>query len=36
MTRPLPDQVVVITGASSAIGRETARLMARQGARARR
>lgn len=33
MTRPLPDQVVVITGASSGIGRETALTMARQGAR---
>jgi short-subunit dehydrogenase len=33
MTRPLADQVVVITGASSGIGRETALLFAKHGAR---
>lgn len=33
MPRPLADQVVVITGASSGIGRETAQLLARRGAR---
>lgn len=33
MTRPLHEQVVVLTGASSGIGRETAHLLARRGAR---
>jgi NAD(P)-dependent dehydrogenase (short-subunit alcohol dehydrogenase family) len=33
MKRPLPDQVVVILGASSGIGRATARAAARRGAR---
>lgn len=33
MPRPLPDQVWVITGASSGIGRETALTVARSGAR---
>ena len=33
MTRPLIDQVVVVTGASSGIGREAALLLARRGAR---
>jgi short-subunit dehydrogenase len=32
MPRPLPEQVIVITGASSGIGRETARQLARHGA----
>lgn len=32
MPRPLPEQVIIITGASSGIGRETARQLARQGA----
>ncbi|MDK3257362.1 SDR family oxidoreductase [Blastococcus capsensis] len=32
MPRPVPDQVVVITGASSGVGRETALLLAEQGA----
>jgi NAD(P)-dependent dehydrogenase (short-subunit alcohol dehydrogenase family) len=33
MAKPIADQVVVITGASSGIGRETARRFARHGAR---
>src|SRR3954451_351855 len=33
MPRPLPEQVVVLTGAGSGIGRETALLLAREGAR---
>ncbi len=32
MSRPLGQQVVVVTGASSGIGRETAQQLARQGA----
>src|SRR5687768_5327744 len=32
MPRPISQQVVVVTGASSGIGRETARMMARRGA----
>ncbi|HKY03589.1 MAG TPA: SDR family NAD(P)-dependent oxidoreductase, partial [Blastocatellia bacterium] len=33
MTRPLNEQVVVITGASSGIGRVTARMLGERGAR---
>ena len=33
MTRPLAEQVVVVTGASSGIGRLTARRLAARGAR---
>src|SRR5215218_7105924 len=32
MPRPLPEQVIIITGASSGIGRETAQQLARHGA----
>ncbi len=32
MSRPLPEQFIVITGASSGIGRETAQQLARHGA----
>src|SRR5829696_6136494 len=32
MVRPLPEQIIVITGASSGIGRETAHQLARHGA----
>ena len=33
MKKPLPEQVVVISGASSGIGRATARVAARRGAK---